>query len=198
MTPNTLGITIAEYLAMEADSAIRHEYVDGERYPMSDAARAHQILLGNLYFHVRRGAVPPCQVFTGGVLVGVEEYKSFYYPDIVVCCDGSDPRQQYMTTPCALIEILSPSTVDIDQREKRVAYETLKSLKEYVVVHQDRVRVDAYREDPWLEISNDLADVLELTSIGLKLPLSEIYAGLELPCLPIRIHGEELELEPPS
>jgi Uma2 family endonuclease len=44
--------------------------------------------------------------------------------------------------------VLSPSTAAIDRREKRMSYEQLPSLREYVIVDQDRMRVDVHRSRP--------------------------------------------------
>src|SRR5258708_33294686 len=77
--------------------------------------------------------------------VYVETHKSFYYPDLSVCCDASDRNELFLVRPCFIVEVTSPSTASIDRREKRARYMTLESLREYALVDQDRRRVALYR-----------------------------------------------------
>ena len=88
-----------------------------------------------------------CQVFGSDMKVYVETHNSFYYPDLSVCCDRSDRHELFLTRPCFIAEVLSPSTASIDRREKRASYATLESLREYLIVDQDRLRVELYRRE---------------------------------------------------
>ncbi|MDJ0687936.1 MAG: Uma2 family endonuclease [Xenococcaceae cyanobacterium MO_188.B32] len=63
-----------------------------------------------------------------------------YYPDLVVTCNPQDRKRYFLTSPCLVIEILSPSTQTTDRREKRINYQTLESLQEYVLVSQDEMK----------------------------------------------------------
>jgi Uma2 family endonuclease len=188
MQLKTQRMSVADYLAMEERSRVRHEYVDGEVYAMSGASRRHNLIVVNLVSQACK-ARRACQVFTSAMKVRVEARNSFYYPDVMASCDPDDQLDQYLTTPCFIIEVLSPSTASIDKREKRLAYLTLKSLDEYVIVDQDRMRVDVYRGErgPWAsQVLDNPEDVLELTCIELRVPLWEIYYGVKLPPLEVR------------
>lgn len=178
--------TADEYLDLEQRSSIKHEFVDGEIYVMSGASRRHNLLTTNLIRHAANAAAgrKGCQVFGSDMKVHVEARNSFYYPDVSATCDPEDRGELYLTRPCFIIEVLSPSTASVDRREKRLAYATLKSLREYVIVDQDRMRIDVYpgAGSPWASRMLDQPqDVLELSCLGLRLALQDIYAGVELP-----------------
>jgi Uma2 family endonuclease len=116
--------------------------------------------------------------------VQVEARNSYYYPDVSACCDRNDRDELYVTSPCFIIEVLSPSTASIDRREKRASYATLTSLLEYIVVDQDRMRVELYRREShgWGSyILNQPDDLVQLSCLSLRLMLSQIYEGVELP-----------------
>ena len=102
----------------------------------------------------------------------------FYYPDVMVTCDPQDTEKYYKTAPCLIIEVLSPSTEDIDRREKRLNYQSLPSLQEHVLVYQTEMKVEVYRlndEGYWLKKLLGKDDILELSSVGLTLTMADIY-----------------------
>jgi Uma2 family endonuclease len=184
-------LSSAEYLDWESRSRLKHEYVDGELYAMSGATRRHNLIASNLVEHARAaGRLRGCQVFGSDMKVHVEARNCFYYPDLSVCCDPSDRHELYLVRPCFIVEILSPSTAAIDRREKRVSYSTLESLREYAIVDQDRTRVEVYRRETddrrgtstWRGcLLSEPDDVLESSCLAMRLSLTEIYEGVELP-----------------
>lgn len=125
-----------------------------------------------------------CQVFGSDMKVRVEEFDAFYYPDLSVCCDLDDRHELYLTRPCFIVEVASPSTVSIDRREKRASYTSLASLNEYAIVDQDRMRVELYRRENnrWQGyVLQNASDWLESSCLGLRLTLEALYDGVELP-----------------
>jgi hypothetical protein len=99
-------------------------------------------------------------------------------------CDPHDRDELCVKNPCLIIEVLSPSTASVDRREKRTSYATLISLREYIIVEQDRMRVELYRRESrgWEGyILSQSDDFVELSCLVLRLTLSEIYEGIELP-----------------
>jgi Uma2 family endonuclease len=185
MQPQRALITVDEYLAEEAHRQRKHEYVDGETYAMVGASRRHNILVSNI--HVRAGnaasRTKDCQVFGPDMKLFIPARNSFYYPDLSACCDPTDRDERFLTKPCLIVEVLSPATASIDRREKRMGYETIPSLREYVIVEQGRMRVDVYRRQAgvWLvQVLTLPNDVVEASCLNLWLPLSDIYANVEL------------------
>lgn len=186
MKPNIARLSASEFLDWDANTRVKHEYVDGEIYAMSGASRRHNLIVTNLIHHARRAADARarCQVFGPDMKVRIERRNSFYYPDLSVCCDPTDRHERYLVRPCFIAEVLSPSTAAIDRREKRVSYATLESIREYVIVEQDRMRVELYqRAGKTLRgyLLSEPDDALESTCLGLRMPLRQVYEGVEFP-----------------
>jgi len=182
-SPVTL-FTVEEYLKLEQTSEIRHEYFGGQVFAMSGGSRQHNTITLNiasrLRSHLRGGS---CSVFMADMKVRIElanQAKNilFYYPDVIVSCDPQDQERFFLNYPCLIIEVLSPSTELTDRREKLVNYRTLDSLREYVLVSQDEIKVEVYRKDDegnWLLEILGKDDELRLDYVGLTLTMAEIY-----------------------
>jgi Uma2 family endonuclease len=178
-------LSVAEYLEAEKDSPVRHEYIDGQIYAMAGSSDRHNRvsinLTGRLDDKLGEG---PCEVFMADMKVWVSE-TVYYYPDVVVACDGPGADEYYRKQPRLVIEVSSPSTERIDRSEKWLAYKHMKSLKEYVIVSQDRVRIEVFRRgrgDRWSwELLTELSDELRLESVGLTLTVAQVYRRVKFP-----------------
>lgn len=178
-------LSVAEYMEAEKDSLVRHEYVDGQIFAMAGASDRHNRiainLTGKLDTHVGDG---PCEVFMADMKVWVSE-TVYYYPDVVVACDGPGADEYYRKQPRLIIEVSSPGTERIDRSEKLLAYKQMKSLKEYVIVSQDQVRIEVCRRgrsDRWnWELLTELSDELRLESVGLTLTVADVYRRVKFP-----------------
>jgi Uma2 family endonuclease len=177
-------MTVSEYLEMERRSEVRHEYLDGEIYAMSGASKRHNRIGNNLNRHLDphlRGG--PYQVFTFEVEVYIEVLNTFYYPDLVVSCDPEDNDEYFVKSPVLVVEVESPSTSTIDGREKLLAYRKLASLREYVILAQDKISAQVFRldeEGTWLSELLGPTDDLRLDSVALAIPLASLYEGVVL------------------
>ncbi len=174
-------ISAEEYLQGEKYSNAKHEYVDGHIYAMVGTSKAHNLIAGNLYATLRahlRGS--PCQVFIADIKVHVASANAFFYPDVLVTCDDEDGHDYYSERPVLIVEVLSDSTQARDTLEKRIAYQSLPSLREYVLVAQDKREVSIYRraDDGWdLEVCAP-GDRIDLSSVGLNVELEIFYEGV--------------------
>lgn len=179
-------LSVEEYLFYEQDSPIRHEYVHGELFAMAGSSDDHNRIIGNLYKPIDdHTAESNCSTFFAEMKVRVSE-TLYYYPDLIVACDDPSKADRYFRQkPVLIIEVTSPKTETKDRREKLEAYQNIKSLKEYVIVAQDEVSVHLYRRNgngAWhWETYTDLAQEIELRSIGLRLTLSQIYMRVKFP-----------------
>ncbi|MTJ06886.1 Uma2 family endonuclease [Anabaena sp. UHCC 0204] len=178
---------IEEYLELEQTSDIRHEYFGGEVFAMAGGSKEHNIISLNVASSLRsqlRGSF--CNVFMSDMKVRInlasDHQTIFYYPDVIVSCDTEDQDRYFLNYPCLIIEVLSPSTETIDRREKLVNYRSLTSLREYVLISQDEVKVDIYRQDKqgnWtIQILINRNDKLVLDSVGLILEMADIYENV--------------------
>lgn len=177
-------VSVAEYLAGEKDSPVRHEYVHGQVYAMAGASDRHNLIAGTVYSrlldHTARG---PCQTFVSDMKVMVDS-SLYYYPDVVVSCDppGGDPY--FRTQPVLIIEVTSPNTHRTDYQEKLAAYKRIPSLREYVLIAQDQVLVEIFRRDAgdrWtVEELTEPDQQLRFESVGLSMSLADVYRNAPL------------------
>lgn len=182
-------VTIEEYLANEELSEIKHEYLGGVVYAMSGASEPHIIIEGNLagMLYVRlRGK--RCRGFGGNMKALLHPQPSgrayYYYPDAMIACDPTDAGHGWRERPTVLFEIASESTRQIDEREKRSAYLQLSSLDAYVRIEQGRPEVILEHRtlEGWrLEHLVGLEATVPLSSVGIELPLAELYEGIIFP-----------------
>ena len=168
-----------DYLQGELASELRHEYVDGEVYAMAGAGEAHNLIALNIASKLRnfvRGG--PCRVFISDMKLHVQTWKAYYYPDILVTCEPTDSQSHFKERPSLVVEVLSPGTESTDRREKMLAYRTLSSLKEYVLVATDKRQIEIYRRDEqgeWQLAVISPNEPMTLESIGASLSLDEVY-----------------------
>ena len=175
-------VTPEEYLAGEAVSDVRHEYLAGVVYAMSGTTMTHGRIIHNIDRELGqqlRGR--RCEAFTSGIKirirVGADEF--YYYPDVLVECGRPAGESLFAEEPRVIFEVLSSSTERTDRYEKRLNYQKLATLDVYVLVDQARVAVTAYRRadgDDWTaESLRDPQAVLDLPTVGCALPLAAIY-----------------------
>jgi Uma2 family endonuclease len=176
-------ISVEEYLKFEEISEIRHEYLAGEIFAMSGSSEEHNQIAGNIYVrlinHLRGSG---CKTFISDMKVKItiadQRADLFYYPDLMVTCDSQDTEKYYKTAPCLIVEVLSPSTANLDKREKRLNYQTLPSLQEYVLVSQDQAIVEIYQQNRagvWYSEVLQGGDQLNLQSVNLTIAIADIY-----------------------
>jgi Uma2 family endonuclease len=140
-------LTFEEYLELEQASSCKHDYVDGEVFALVGASEQHNRIVGNMYALIwNQIAGTGCRVMMTDTKVRPNPRTS-YYPDIVVDCDPTDDDPLVKYRPCLVVEVLSPATESIDRREKRANYLHMDSLQAYLMIYQDRIRVDRYWRD---------------------------------------------------
>jgi Uma2 family endonuclease len=181
MPAQILYYTPEQYLEDELERTYRCEYVDGQIFAMAGASRAHNAITLNIGgFLNSHLAKSPCQAFVNDMKVHIKHKKGeyFYYPDIMVGCEPKDDHKYYLEQPLLIIEVLSDSTKNIDRREKLLAYQTISSLKEYVIISQTEPLVEIYRRDEnnqWWKTDFSGEEIVELKSVELSLQMSQIY-----------------------
>ena len=174
-----------DYLAVEREAVdAKHEYVAGHVYAMTGASYHHNLITLNLASELRAALKSsPCVVLTADMRIRVEAADASTYPDVVALCDEPafhDERRDVLTNPILLIEVLSPSTEGYDRGGKFALYRALPSLRQYVLVAQDRYSVDVFtrRDDNrWvLTAYSEPDDLIRFDAIACAVPMSEIYA----------------------
>jgi Uma2 family endonuclease len=173
------------YLAGEAESQVKHEYVDGQIFAMAGASERHNRIAMNIAFHLRAAARgTPCGVFMSDMKLRITAVNAFYYPDVMLSCNESDKDQLQKTMPCIVAEILSPSTATTDRREKALAYRQVPSLKAYILAEPDRREVEYFIRDEtgeWQQGTLDEMSIIGVDCGTLKvgLALDDIYEDVD-------------------
>ncbi len=176
-------IDVAQYLEAEPAWSRRHEYVGGQVYAMSGASMGRIRLVRNLSrrldAHLESGA---CEVATNDLKLKVNE-TTYYYPDLIVTCESLPDSASICERAVLVAEVLSPTTARTDRVEKMNAYQHLDGLREYVLIAQDRIRVEVYRHErpgaPWsCEAYTEARQEIALQSIGATVSLQDLYRGV--------------------
>jgi Uma2 family endonuclease len=175
--------TPEEYFQWEEGQQLRHEYINGEVYAMSGGTINHSKIASNLNFilksHLRSGG---CQVLTSDARVNIVQSNDYVYPDLSVTCDDRDRNtSQYITYPCLVIEVLSPSTANYDRGDKFRMYRRNPSLQDYLLVDAEKIAIDLYRQNEsgnWEIINYQAEDAIKLQSINLSCLIEDIYEDI--------------------
>jgi Uma2 family endonuclease len=169
-------LSVEDYLAMEQQSDVRHEYVGGMILDMVGSTERHNMIALNLASLLRqhlRGR--GCRVFVSDMKVRVDDV--FYYPDVMVVCGSPTPMALFQTDPIIIAEVLSDSTESRDRLEKLVAYQSLSTLQEYILLSQDKIRAEIYRHmaDGWQRETMIIGDTVRIESIRFDTAIENLY-----------------------
>jgi Uma2 family endonuclease len=188
-------VSVADFLAGELTSPVKHEYLGGVVYAMAGARNAHNLIasniLGALYARLRGR---PCRPFNSDTKVRIRLPTGvrFYYPDVSVVCRPNPQADSFQDEPAVLFEVLSRGTRRIDEGEKKDAYLAIPSLHVYVLIEQETAAVVAHRRTEGgfvREVHEGLDAVLPLGEIGLDLPLADVYETVEFAPEPEEAEG---------
>lgn len=176
--------TFRDYVDLEEDSTVKHEFLDGWVWAMAGGTPDHTAIAVNvstLLNNQLRGR--SCRVFGSDLRVRVRATGLSTYPDVSVVCgklemDPEDPKGHTVLNPQVVVEVLSPSTETYDRGEKLEHYQQISSLCEVVLVAHDERRVDVWRRAKDLRWDQAVArsdDIAHLPSLGCDLPLKEVF-----------------------
>jgi Uma2 family endonuclease len=174
-----------DYLAGEALSAVKHEYIDGEIYAMAGSSDGHAAIVRNVIMtlgpHLRGTA---CSLYPQDIKAQIFDLSRFYYPDLMVTCDDRDRLDRYVKRHYKMIiEVLSDSTEGFDRGEKFEDYRRSPSLEEYVLISQNRINVEIYRRNAagrWELEAYHGGDRVELISVGFGFAIESLYEDVVL------------------
>lgn len=174
------------YLEAERKSETKNEFVNGMIVAMAGTTYVHNLIVSNLSVALNIGLRGRCRAVTSDQRVHVPATGLYTYPDVVVVCGAPEfhPKDRMtLLNPRMLVEVLSPSTEAYDRGAKFRHYAYIDSLMDYVMVSQETKRVEHYRRldtGQWLLTAYEGAEaVLVMEDLGLYIPLSEIYEGVD-------------------
>ncbi len=183
-------LTPDDYLQLEAQSALKHEYINGKIYAMAGASDRHVTIALNLATLLRshvRGT--GCRAYISDMKARIDARNCFYYPDVMVTCDPRDQEtSDYKRFPKLIVEVLSQSTEAFDRGDKFADYQTIESLEEYVLINTRHQRVECFRRSKagseaglWvLQFYTPETEKFVLESIGFTSTFAALYEDAAL------------------
>jgi Uma2 family endonuclease len=177
-------VTLAEFLEMAWDDDLRRELYDGQIVAMAPPASGHGILTANLVFAVRRALRDrPCRVAVEVGIIPPGRQHSFYQADLVLSCEPHRRGDREIRAPQLIVEVLSPTTTQVDFQRKLPDYRELPTVREVVLLDSERMFAEVHRrlDGRWTtdQLHGPKAS-LWLTCADLQLPLGELYEGLDV------------------
>jgi Uma2 family endonuclease len=179
-------MSVAEYLVFEEKSKRKHEFMDGEIFQMAGVKRNHSTISQSISRSMGNQLEDkPCEVHGSDIKILIRE-GHYVYPDVSVVCDeiNFDANNTTFFNPIVIFEILSKSTEARDCGEKAEDYFKLESLRDFVMIAQNRYRVEHYSRIEgvkWtFEVLEDLESILVLESISSEISLKNIYSKVDI------------------
>ena len=178
------SISEAAYFEQEKRTDTRHEYIDGHAYAMVGGSFNHGRITQNIASGIRNHLKGKrCEVFAESTKVKTplaHNRANYVYPDVVVDCSIEKADDNMLTTPVLVVEVLSKSTHYTDKVTKRLIYQQITSLQEYVLIEQDVAEVIVRRrKNSWLAEEFFLGDSVTFESLALTLTVEEIYERVQ-------------------
>lgn len=179
-------VTSQEYLKISASAEERYEFESGELVAMGRTSDVHSELVINSASEVKRVVKGRgCKVYAESVGLTVAE-NTYYLPDVMLTCDERDHADRNMKRyPGLVIEVLSPESVKRDRDKKLLAYLKIPTLRSYLLIAQDHLRIEVYSREKdqsgWVfHVYESLEDVISLDLLDIELSVKAVYNEVEL------------------
>ncbi len=181
--------TIEEYYEREEKSTHKHEYHNGKIILMPGSKLKHNRLSSRIIAYLEIFIETNQLNFilsTGDTKVRIKDYDKIFYPDALVICEKAEffeGRENTITNPILIVEVLSLSTSKFDKSSKFEMYRSLPSFKEYVLVYQDREQITVWtkqNDGSWLPkdyLGLDSTAILNIIN-SCPIELARLYRGL--------------------
>jgi Uma2 family endonuclease len=173
-------MTIEEFLTWEERQELRWEFDGIAPMAMTGGTAGHSAIQRNLVAALTpRLRGNPCQVYTADLKIRTA--GSIRYPDAFVVCSPVARNATVVADPVVVFEVLSPSTASIDHFVKNQEYRDTPSIRRYVILEQDIVGATVFARtgDDWVGHVVGADALLTMPEIGIEVPLSELYEGVE-------------------
>lgn len=171
----------SDYLALEEQSQIRHEYFYGEIFAIAGTTDRHNEIAGNIYVALREKlAQKKCKTYMESVRLEVTSKAHYCYPDVFVTCNEQDAQNATLKKyPTLIVEVLFESTADYDRNLKWQQYQAIPNLQYYLLVEQHQIHVELYSrmtEKSWkYEVFTELTEIIDLPLLQTQLLIEKIY-----------------------
>ncbi|MEL6135584.1 MAG: Uma2 family endonuclease [Bacteroidota bacterium] len=178
--------TPTEYFEISSGAEYRLEYEEGQILNMGNTSDAHSELMINTASSLKQAVRGKgCKVYAETVSLEVAEGKKYYLPDVMLTCDARDHADRLMKRyPSLVAEVVSPSSTLRDREEKFAAYLKLSTIKYYLLIAQDQVRIEVFgkgTDKAWeFQYYEKMSEIIPLPHIGIELKVADIYEDVTL------------------
>ena len=179
--PDTL-LTEEQYLALERAAETKSEFHDGRMYAMSGGTYAHAVLATRITKILGVQLPPGCEAINSDLRVKVSPTGLYTYPDCTVICGRpqfAGDQKDIILNPLLIVEVLSPTTEAYDRGEKFESYRTIESLKEYLLIDQERRHVGHYSKQDdggWrFREHSGPEDSVSIPRLNVRISLADLY-----------------------
>jgi Uma2 family endonuclease len=178
-------MTLDEFLRWDDGSETHYELIGGFPVAMAPPAEAHSILTVRLVTRIDGGLSGrrPCRAQIESGVIRPDRADTYFVADIAATCAPIEPGRQAIKDPFLIVEILSPSTERQDRRVKLPAYRQIDTVQEILFVASDGLYAELHRRSgaQWItEILRGSDAVIALASVGIAIPMSDLYDGIAL------------------
>lgn len=182
--------TLAEYLDKEEMAVNKHQFFNGKIQQIAEAKAKHnQIALqvaSALLVSVKKLS-QKYRVYNSDQKIYIASENIALYPDALVICEKPEfyqGREDLITNPLLIVEVLSKTTKGYDRGEKFMLYQRCPSFREYILIEQETLQVESWcriKENTWERtFETDKTKSLAIRSIGVELRLEDVYADVEM------------------
>lgn len=179
-------ISVEDYLLLEEESDVKHEYYQGEMFAMAGGTIPHNRIVRNTLTALDNFlSGKDCEVFPSDQRIHCPANSFFTYPDSSIVCGGLErleKRNDTITNPVVIIEVLSKRTKNYDRGDKFKLYRSIPSVKEYVLISSLEVLVERYTKQTngfwYFRESADADDILQIETVGFSCPIKTLYRNV--------------------
>ncbi len=180
--------SVAEYLALDRLGQEKYEFIEGELRLMSGGSARHSLITANLTRQFAQALDPTgCLVFSSDLKIQAKHQSNYYYPDLSIVCESPeflDEKEDVLTNPLLIAEVLFPSTEAYDRGEKFMRYRQIPSLKAYLLISQHIPMIEVYQkneEGKWvLQECHGLDSSFSIEFLSTQIGLERVYAKVGL------------------
>jgi Uma2 family endonuclease len=173
------------FVEAQVDTAL-FELVEGAIVMMTNPTEVDEQIAANIGAPLKLAMdVRGCRTYQGGMRVQRSDdprETDKTRPDVVVRC-GALGTRNYVTDPLVVVEVLSPSTIDVDRGPKLDFYKSLPTVRHIALVYQDQMRVEHYRRGEQgfeLDVLKRAEETLHLEAVDFRIDLARVYFGVTL------------------
>jgi len=182
-------MSVTDYLEFEKNSTDKHEYYEGAIVNMAGASLQHNRIVANISRSIGNMlSSKGCDVFSSDLRVCTPFSDNYMYADVTIVCEepilNTNTGLDTLTNPGVIFEVLSPTAEGRYNGKKLFKYIQIPSLQAYIRVNAAHCEVDVIQrqsDDTWkITQLTKMDDMLHLVSIGVSLPLKDVYNRVQL------------------